>query len=82
MEDMLFNWDPMDIISKRGKYMLSNTRRVGLGHRTARLDQFILHNDFLLENLLISSHIIPSIIYDQKPISLVFHPLEYIFPIV
>jgi len=57
MEDLISNQDLIDVIPKKGCYTLTN-QRVGPGHIAARLDKFLIHSDFLLEKLTISSHII------------------------
>jgi hypothetical protein len=43
MEDLIVEWDMVDIKPKKGKFTWSN-KRLGPGHITIRLDIFLLHN--------------------------------------
>lgn len=77
MEELLVDWDMLDINSQKGRYAWSNMRS-GPGHIAAILDNFLIHNNFLNINSSIKSYILPSIIFDHKPISLHVHEiLEY-----
>lgn len=75
MEDLIADWDLVDVKPTKGKYSWSN-RRLGPGHIAARLDRFLIHGDLLLCDQLIPSKIIPSSVPDHKPISLFFYSLE------
>jgi hypothetical protein len=65
------DWDMKDIKPTKGNYTCNN-RRVGLKHISARLDHFLISNNFSLSPLDISSQIFPSTISDHKPITLSF----------
>eukprot|EP00253_Pinus_taeda_P030086 PITA_30086 len=70
VEDLMQEWDLIDIKLAIGKYTWSN-KRVGPGHIAARLDRFLVQSSFLLLGLEARSHIFHSSISDHKPISLV-----------
>jgi len=70
----------MDIKSTKGKFTWSN-RRLSLGHIIAQLDQFLIQNDFLLDNTIISSKIILSSISYHNPITLVIQDSPYYGPL-
>jgi exonuclease III len=72
MEDLMMDWDLVDVKPMKGKYTWLN-RRIGPNHITARLDYFLIQSDLLLRNYIITSMIIPSIVSDHKLISLLFH---------
>ena len=69
MEDLIEDWDMLDISPQRGKFTWMNMRTEP-GHIAARLNRFIVHNNFLQRNETLKYYIIPSIISDHKPISL------------
>lgn len=57
-EDPMQEWDPMDVKLKKGKYFWTN-RRIGSGHIAARLDWFPVNKELQLENLEITSKLVP-----------------------
>eukprot|EP00253_Pinus_taeda_P027391 PITA_27391 len=69
MEDLMQDWDLIDIKPAIGKYTWSN-KRVGPGHIATRLDRFFVQSSFLLLGLEAKSHILHSSISDHKPINL------------
>lgn len=81
-EKMLYlitDWDLNDIKPIHGKFTWSN-KRTRVSNIAARLDQFLVHN-FFLQDVLISSHIVASTIFDHKPISLIFYSPENFRPL-
>jgi exonuclease III len=80
MEDFVADWDLRDVNPAKGKYTWSN-KCAGPGHIVARLDHFLIHSNFFLLPLSISSNIIPSTISDHKPISLSLVPPQNFGPI-
>eukprot|EP00253_Pinus_taeda_P009185 PITA_09185 len=69
VEDILQDWDMLDIKSSSGKYSWSN-KRLGHGHIAARLDRFFIQSSFLLLGLEPRMHILPNSISDHRPIKL------------
>eukprot|EP00253_Pinus_taeda_P036481 PITA_36481 len=69
VEDLMQDWDLIDIKPTASKYTCSN-KRVGSGHIAARLDRFLVQSSFLLLGLEVRSHILHNSISDQKPIIL------------
>jgi hypothetical protein len=80
MEDLISDWDMIDIKPKKGKYTWNN-KRFGINFTAARLDHFLIHNDLLLLPYSISLHIIPSTTFDHRPISLSPDPPANLSPI-
>ena len=78
--DLISDWDLQDIKPIKGHYTWNN-RRVGLQHIVARLDCFLINNNFLLSPLDTSSQILPSSISDHKPITLSFCPSQNLGPL-
>ena len=68
-EDLLQDWDLLDIKPSSGKFTWSN-KRVGPGHIAARLDRFFVQSSFLLLGLDASMQILPCSISDHNPIKL------------
>jgi len=68
-EDVLQEWDLIDIKPSTGKFSWSN-KRIGPGHIAARLDRFFIQSSFLLLGLESRMHILPCSISDHKPIKL------------
>lgn len=68
-EDLLQDWDLIDIKPSLGKYTWSN-KRLGPGHIAARLDRFLVQISFLLLGLDIRMHILPCSVSDHRPIKL------------
>jgi exonuclease III len=75
MEDLIADWELVDIKPKIWKYTWTN-KRLGPIHITTRLDCFLINNNLLLRNQLISSNIIPSNVLNHRPIMLTFHQVE------
>ena len=69
IEDLITDWYLLGIPSQRGKFTSTNMR-AGLGYIEVRLDFFLVHNNFIHQNDAIKYYIVPSLIYDHKPISL------------
>jgi hypothetical protein len=78
--DLISDWDMQDIKPIKGHYTWNN-RRAGLQHIAARLDRFLINSNFLLSPLDISSQILPSAIFDHKPIILSFRPSQNLGPL-
>jgi hypothetical protein len=79
MENLMTDWDKIDVKPKKGKYTW--TRRLGPGHIVARLYRFFVQIELLLDNLTLSSDIIPSSVSDHKPFALSFHRPQNLGPI-
>ena len=73
-------WDLIDIKPATGKYTWTN-RRFGPGHIAARLDRFLVQDNFLLLGPIISSKILPFGGSDHKPILLEMEPGKNLGPI-
>ena len=69
VDEIILEWDLMDIKPASGKYTWNN-KRLGPGHISARLDRFMVQDSFLLQGLNISSKILPFGVSDHKPILL------------
>ena len=69
VDEIILDWDLMDIKPASGKYTWNN-KRLGPGHIAARLDRFLVQDSFLLLGLNISSKILPFGVSDHKPILL------------
>lgn len=72
--------DLLDFAPVRGKYTWTNNR-IGPDHIAAPLDRFLIQSSLLLENLLISSKILPKLSSDHKPIQLILALEEDLGPI-
>lgn len=68
-EDLMQDWDLLDIKPIFGKYTWSN-KRIVPGHIAAKLDRFFIQSSFLLLGLEPRVHILSSSISDHKPIKL------------
>jgi hypothetical protein len=69
VEDLMQDWDLLDIPPENGKYTWSN-KRLGPGHIVARLDRCLVQSSFLLLGLESRLHILPCSVSDHKPILL------------
>eukprot|EP00253_Pinus_taeda_P022851 PITA_22851 len=69
VEDLMQDWDLLDIKPIKGTFTWSN-KRIGSGHITARLDKFLVQISFLLLGLDARMRILQSSVSDHKPISL------------
>eukprot|EP00253_Pinus_taeda_P006650 PITA_06650 len=72
VEDLLQDWDLLDIKPVSGMFTWSN-KRIGPSHIAARLDRFLVHSSFLLLGLDACVHILPCSTSDHKPIKLTLH---------
>ena len=72
--------DLLDFSPVRGKYTWTNNR-MGSNHIAAPLDRFLNQSSLLLENLLISTKILPKLSSDHEPIQLIMAPEEDLGPI-
>eukprot|EP00253_Pinus_taeda_P017362 PITA_17362 len=68
-EDLLQDWDLLDIKPSSGKFSWSN-KRVGPGHIAARLYRFFIQSSFLLSGLEPRMHILAGSVSDHKPVKL------------
>ena len=80
VEDIMLDWDLDDIKPTSDKFTWSN-KRVGPGHISTRLDQFLVHSSFLTLGLFASSKILQACTSDHKPISLTLSTCEKLGPI-
>jgi hypothetical protein len=71
MEELITEWDLIDIKQIKGKYTWTN-QRTGPGHISARLDIFLVHSDLLLQDYNFKSRILQSVVSNHKPIVLHF----------
>ena len=69
VDEIILDWDLMDVKPLSGKYTWNN-KRIGPGHIAARLDRFLVQDSFLLLGLNLSSKILPFGGSDHKPILL------------
>jgi hypothetical protein len=69
MENLIEEWDLLDIKPTKRKHTWSN-RRSQPGHIAARLDRFFVQSSFLLLGLEARIHILPCNVSDHKPIKL------------
>jgi hypothetical protein len=58
MEDLISKPYHFDVKPSKGKYTW-NYKRIGVGHITATLDHFLIHNPLLFDQLDMKSYIIP-----------------------
>ena len=80
VEDLIMTWNLIDIKPASGKYTWTN-RRFGPGHIAARLDRFLIQDNFLLLGLIISTKILPFGGSDHKPILLEMEQEKNLGPI-
>jgi hypothetical protein len=69
IKELIMEWGLLGIPLHRGKFNWTNMR-AGPRHIVARLDRFLVHNNFLLHNATIKYCILPLPIFDNDPISL------------
>ena len=69
VDEIILEWDIMDVKPSTGKYTWNN-KRIGPGHIAARLDRFLVQDTFLLLGLNSSSKILPFGGSNHKPILL------------
>ena len=80
VETIILACDLMDIKPKIGRYTWSNNR-VGLANISARLDKFLIQSSLLDGQSIISSKILPKLLSDHHPISLIFEKEDELGPI-
>lgn len=80
MEDLIQDWDLLDLKPSQGKYTWTN-KRVGLGHIVARLDRFLIQSSHLLLGLNVNMSILPNSTSDHKPIKLLLTGQRNLGPI-
>eukprot|EP00253_Pinus_taeda_P010912 PITA_10912 len=68
-EDLMLDWDLLDIKPISGKFTWTN-KRIGPSHIAARLDRFLIQSSFLMLGLEDRVHILPCNTSDHKPIKL------------
>jgi hypothetical protein len=73
MEDLISDWDSVDVKPTKGKYAWSN-KRLDLGHIATHLNIFLLHSDLFLRDTIISSQRILSKVFNHKHIIVSFNP--------
>jgi hypothetical protein len=69
MEDLLSEWDLVDVAPKQGLYTWAN-RRDGDQYIVERLDHFLINNDWILKGLDIFSCILAFGESNHKPVTL------------
>ena len=69
VDDIILDWNLIDVKPTTGNYTWNN-KRIGPGHIAARLDRFLIQDNFLLLDLKLSSKILPFGGSDHKPILL------------
>jgi hypothetical protein len=69
MEDLINDWDMVDIKLVKGKYTCTN-HRIMPNHIVSILDRFLVQREFLLYDFIIKSKIVASIVSNHKPIVL------------
>ena len=65
VEDIILDWDLMDIKPDSGRFTWTN-KRLAPGHIADRLDRFLISSSFLTLGLLASSAILPATTSDHK----------------
>ena len=80
VEDLIQQWDLVDIKPNRGRYTWSNNR-IGAHHIAARLDRFLIQSSLFLERKIIFSNILPEFVSDHRPILLQLKEEEDLGPI-
>ena len=80
VEELIQDWDLMDLKSKLGRYTWSN-HRVGAANISSRLDQFLVYNNLIDGKTTISTKILPKLTSDHHPISLLFEKEQDLGPI-
>lgn len=68
-EDLMQDWDLLDIKPSSGEYSWTN-KRIGPSHIAARLDRFFIQSSYLLLRLEPRMHILACSTSDHKPIKL------------
>jgi len=80
VEDLIHDWDLLNIKPCQGKYTWSN-KQVGPGHIVARLDRFLIQSSYLLLGLDAKMSILTSSTSDHKPTKLVLSTQRNLGPI-
>ena len=50
IEDLILEWDLLDMKARKGKFTWTN-KRLGPGHIAARMDRFLIQSSFILMGL-------------------------------
>ena len=80
VEELIQDWNLIDLKPKKGHYTWSNNR-VGAACISARLDRFLVHCSLTNAKTIISTKILPKLLSDHHPISLLFEKEEELGPI-
>ena len=80
VEEMIQIWDLTDLKPKLGWFTCSN-HRVGAASISARLDWFLVHSTLMDDKKIIASKILPKLLSDHHPISVLFEKEEELSPI-
>ena len=80
VDEIIMDWDLLDVIPSKGKYTWNNTR-LGPWHINTRMDIFLVQDTFLFQGLNSSSKIFPFGGSDHKSIFLKMRNDKNIIPI-
>ena len=80
VEDLIQDWDLLDIKPSRGKFTWSN-KRERPGYIAARLDRFLIQSSYLLLGLNAKMNILSNSTSDHKPIKLLLSTQKNLGPI-
>ena len=80
VEELIQVWDLIDLKPKLRHFTWSN-HRVGAASISTRFDRFPVHNSLLDGKTIISTKILPKLMSDHHPISLLFEKEEELGPI-
>ena len=80
VEEIIQVWDLINFKPKLGCFTWSN-HRVGAASICDRIDQFLVHSTLLDGKTIISSRILPKLMSDHHPITLLFEKEEALGPI-
>lgn len=80
VEDIIQQWDLLDLKPKKGRYTWNNNR-TGVAHISARLDRFLVQSTLLMDKRIVSTRILPKLTSDHKPILLQLDEEETLGPI-
>ena len=81
VEDLILDWELMDLKPKVGRFTWSN-HRAGAANIFARLDRFLVHFLLIDGKNIISSKILPKLSSDHNPVSLLLEKDEELGPIL
>ena len=80
VEELILDWELMDLKPKVGHYTWSN-HRAGAANISARLDRFLVHCSPIDGKTIISSKILLKLLSNHNPISLLLEKDEELGPI-